>query len=98
MDSSIRIVWYDLDDGDVDTYMDWLHHTHIPEVVSRPGIAWAAHYAIETSHDMMQHLIGYVGRPDDGEVVPTGDPTTVKSCQPVGSTRSWWVRRHHTSS
>lgn len=72
MDSSIRIVWYDLDDDDVDTYMEWLHHTHIPEVVGRPGIAWAAHYAIETSHDMMQHLIGYVGRPDEGEVVPTG--------------------------
>lgn len=72
MDESIRIEWYDLDPDDVDDHHQWLHHTHIPEVIARPGIAWAAHYAIERTHDMMKQLTGYVGRPEASEEIPTG--------------------------
>ena len=72
MDQSLRIVWYDLDDPDVDRHNDWLHTVHIPEVVGRPGVAWAAHYAIERTHQMMIRLIDFVGRPDTGERIPTG--------------------------
>ncbi|MDH3499501.1 MAG: hypothetical protein OEM97_05225 [Acidimicrobiia bacterium] len=72
MDDGIRIDWYDLEDTDRDSYLDWLHLTHIPEVVARPGVAWAAHYEIERTHDMMKRLTGYVGRPDESEDIPTG--------------------------
>ena len=72
MDQSIRIVWYDLDDESADRYLEWLHHTHIPEVVRRPGIAWAAHYEIERTHSMMQRLTAFVGRPESTEQIPTG--------------------------
>lgn len=72
MDESIRIVWYDLGVSDVDGYLRWLHHTHIPDVVARPGIAWAAHYEIEQTHPMMQRLTAYVGRPTAAEHIPTG--------------------------
>jgi len=43
MDESIRIVWYDLKDEDRDDYLNWLHGTYLPEVLSRPGILWTAH-------------------------------------------------------
>lgn len=72
MDTSIRIVWYDLAAGDRDRYLEWLHHTHIPDVLLRPGIAWAAHYEIERTHQMMRRLADYVGRPDEREMIPTG--------------------------
>jgi hypothetical protein len=72
MDQGIRIVWYDLDDGDRDEHLDWLHHTHIPEVTARPGIAWAAHYEIVKTDAMMKRLTAFVGRPDATEAIPTG--------------------------
>lgn len=72
MDNSIRIIWYDLDDGDVDRYLEWLHHSHMPAMNARPGIAWSAHYKIERTHAMMRELIGYVGRPDDYDDIPQG--------------------------
>src|SRR3954468_399080 len=30
-------------------YLDWFHHVHISEKLSRPGYLWAAHYAL--GHD-----------------------------------------------
>lgn len=72
MDESIRIAWYDLDGHDREPYLDWLHHTHIPAVVARSGVAWAAHYQIDKSHEMMRRLTRFVGRPDAGEDIPHG--------------------------
>lgn len=72
MDASISITWYDLTDGDRASYLEWLHHTHIPEVLSRPGVAWAAHYQIEMTHEVMQRLTAFVGRPDDPAAIPAG--------------------------
>lgn len=72
VDESIRIVWYDLDDQDRESYLEWLHHTHIQEVISRPGVAWAAHFEIDKTHEMMRRLTQFVGRPDAGEDIPVG--------------------------
>ena len=44
MDTAIRTEWYDLDDGDRDGFLDWLHGTHLPALQSRPGYIWVGHY------------------------------------------------------
>ncbi len=44
MDRAIWATWYDLPDEGRSEYLDWLHGEYLPELQSRPGIAWAAHY------------------------------------------------------
>ena len=45
MDRGLWITWYDLKEGDRDTYLRWLHGDYLPQLVRRPGVLWAAHYA-----------------------------------------------------
>lgn len=47
MDQALWITWYDLPDAGRDTYLSWLHDTHLPALVNRKGVLWAAHYASE---------------------------------------------------
>lgn len=72
MDQGIRIVWYDLEEQNQDTYLDWLHNKYLPEVLARPGILWAAHYKIIKSDKTVTKLSGFVGRPDDFDDIPQG--------------------------
>ena len=46
-DRGIWAIWYDIADEHTAAYLDWFHHVHIPEKLSRPGYLWAAHYALE---------------------------------------------------
>ena len=46
MDRGIWAIWYDIAPEHRDEYLDWFHHVHIPEKLSRPGYCWAAHYAL----------------------------------------------------
>jgi hypothetical protein len=46
MDRGIWAIWYDVPGEHATEYLDWFHHVHIPEKLSRPGYAWAAHYAL----------------------------------------------------
>lgn len=46
MDRGIWAIWYELPDENKSGYLDWFHHVHIPEKLSRPGYLWAAHYAL----------------------------------------------------
>ena len=62
MDNGLWTTWYDLADAGRDAYLDWLHGEHLPEIMRRPGIAWAAHYKItgggpkmQTIHDRLVH-------------------------------------------
>jgi hypothetical protein len=43
MDRGIWATWYDLADEGKDEYLAWLHGTHLPAMLSRPGYLWAAH-------------------------------------------------------
>ena len=72
MDQGIRIIWYDLTDNDKDEYLEWLHDIYLPNLMSRPGILWAAHYEIIKSDETIQKLSKFVGRPDDFDDVPSG--------------------------
>lgn len=47
MDNGLWANWYDLDDGDRESHLDWLHGSYLPEIVAQPGVAWAAHYEVQ---------------------------------------------------
>ena len=47
MDRGVSISWYDLAAANRDQYLSWLHEYHLPKLLKRPGIVWAAHYAAE---------------------------------------------------
>jgi hypothetical protein len=49
MDRGIWAIGYELPDKIKSEYLDWFHHVHIPEKLSRPGYAWAAHYELQQS-------------------------------------------------
>lgn len=46
MDRGIWAIWYEVPDEYKSGYLDWFHHVHIPEKLSRPGYLWAAHYEL----------------------------------------------------
>lgn len=49
MDRGIWAIGYEIAGEDQAEYLEWFHGVHIPEKLSRPGYAWAAHY--ELGHD-----------------------------------------------
>ena len=53
MDNGLWATWYDLADADQDDHLGWLHGDHLPEIMRRPGIAWAAHYQITGGGEKM---------------------------------------------
>jgi hypothetical protein len=46
MDRGIWAIWYEVPDEFKPEYLAWFHEVHIPEKLSRPGYAWAAHYEL----------------------------------------------------
>lgn len=46
MDRGLWAICYELDAANKAEYLDWFHHVHMPEKLSRPGYLWAAHYAL----------------------------------------------------
>ena len=46
MDNSIWATWYDLAEAGRDDYFAWLHGTHLPALMARPGYLWAASYEV----------------------------------------------------
>lgn len=46
MDRGVWAIWYEVPDEHKSEYLDWFHHVHIPEKLSRPGYLWAAHYEL----------------------------------------------------
>jgi hypothetical protein len=46
MDRGLWAIWYDIADEHKSDYLDWFHHVHVPEKLSRPGYVWAAHYEL----------------------------------------------------
>ncbi len=42
MDRGIWAIWYDLAEDSRSEFIDWLHNTHLPAMLHRPGYLWAA--------------------------------------------------------
>jgi hypothetical protein len=70
MDNGIWATWYDLDDGERDAHLAWLHREYLPWLRQRPGFAWVAHYANEGGGHAMRDLGNMLVRP--GDEVPRG--------------------------
>ena len=47
MSIAFWITWYDLPAAGREAYLAWLHESHLPSLLERPGYQWAAHYAAE---------------------------------------------------
>jgi hypothetical protein len=77
MDSGIWATWYDLAEGDKETYLGWLHKDYLPEVLSRPGYLWAATYEVTGGGSHMNQIGGILARAEDGSVGTGTDYVTV---------------------
>jgi len=73
LDRALWISWYDLPDNGRDAYLSWLHGTHMPNVVKRPGVQWAAHFKSEGAP-----IQSGVPRGAHGRLRHTDDPAVPK--------------------
>lgn len=67
MNEGIWAVWFDLNSKVKSSHIKWLHGTYLPEIMARPGIAWAAHYELHpeiyaTQRSRLQHTEDPVGQ------------------------------------
>lgn len=66
MDLGIWATWYDLEDANRDTFLNWAHSTYLPYLRSMGGVQWVAHYADEGGGPQMDHLVSnIIGRTED---------------------------------
>jgi hypothetical protein len=72
MDRGIWATWYDLPEQDKEAYLAWLHHIHIPAMLSRPGYVWAAHVQNIMTPEREQRIQRRLIHTDD-PAVPTGN-------------------------
>lgn len=71
MGEAIWATWFDLSDADKDDHLAWLHGTHLPALLERPGFAWAASYRNSGGGAHMDKIADTLARPDKDEV-PSG--------------------------
>jgi len=68
MDNGIWATWYDLAENGRHDYLAWLHGQHLPKIMRRPGIAWAAHYEITGGGARMQAIHDRLHHADDADL------------------------------
>lgn len=68
MDDGVWATWYDLADAGRDEFLGWLHGDHLPKIMKRPGIAWAANYEITGGGTKMQAIHDRLARVDVDDV------------------------------
>ena len=56
MDNAIWATWYDLPEDGRDEYLEWLHGDYLPQMQTKPGVLWAAHYESQGGGAAMQKL------------------------------------------
>jgi len=73
LDKGIWATWYNLAAEHRDVYLSWLHDIYIPWVLKRPGLLWAAHYAVvdKSQRPVSQREKNAVHHTDD-PAVPAG--------------------------
>ena len=71
-DRAVWVTWYNLPEQGREAYFDWLHGSHIPRLLERPGYLWAAHYASLPHGDKVPRRHGKKFNTDDPSV-PAGD-------------------------
>jgi len=84
MDLGIRAFWYDLPADRKEDYIQWLHEKHLPQILTRPGLLWAAHYELtgggEGMKKVQESVVRYVDDPEVGQgtgyLLMVGAPNT----------------------
>jgi hypothetical protein len=71
IDGGIYAVWYDLAPESKDEYIAWLHGTHLPAMLKRPGYLWAAHIENVTDPEREARNANRLTRTSDA-TVPAG--------------------------
>jgi len=71
MGEAIWATWFDLAPAVEDDHLEWLHGTHLPALLARPGIAWATSYRNSGGGAHMDKIADTLARPDS-EDVPGG--------------------------
>jgi hypothetical protein len=71
-DPALWITWYDLSPEARDEHLRWLHERHMPSLVERAGILWAAHYAAEKQPLRTAKRDGSARRHPPRDAVPQG--------------------------
>lgn len=72
MERAIWATWYDLSVEGRDEYLGWLHEEYLPELSSRQGICWVAHYKSEGGSKAMDTLRGIFPKTRDVRDMGTG--------------------------
>lgn len=68
MDTGFWATWYDLDDAQASSHLDWLHAEHLPRLARRPGWTWVAHYAYRGGGAQMDEVKSRVVSHTDDDV------------------------------
>lgn len=72
MDRGIWASWYDLPEDGREAYCAWLHGEHLPAMLARPGLLWAAHYELAGGGARMEQVkADALSYAEEGEV-PSG--------------------------
>ncbi len=72
MDRGVRATWYDLPNQGKAEYISWLHEEHIPQMLERPGVLWAAHVENVMSPEREQTIDSRLTHTSDSSV-PAGN-------------------------
>lgn len=70
MGEAIWVQWYDIAEDRRADYCAWLHTDYLPRLVSRPGLAWAAHYRITGGGAQMDEIGAILARATAEEMPP----------------------------
>ena len=70
MDTGLWVTWYDLPKEGEAEYLAWFHEKYLPEVSSRPGFLWGAHYE-QVGRGKPQEINPHVKYSDDSSI-PSG--------------------------
>lgn len=72
MDRGIWATWYDLDEGDRDSFLAWSHSTYLPALASSRRYNWVAHYHDSEAIESETGVAGKMEQADASEDIPVG--------------------------
>lgn len=72
MDTGIWATWYDIDESERNSFVNWMHAEYLPFLKTRPGIAWVAHYRNEGGGHGMKQLGAALARSSLDDVAQGG--------------------------
>lgn len=68
MGEAIWATWFDLPEAEAGDHLAWLHGTHLPAILARPGFGWAATYRNSGGGAHMDKIADGLARPGEDEV------------------------------